>query len=668
MALSNKQKSYINKNKSGKSTAKIASELNLDPVVVKEFIEASTPSAKINASRKKLFYGIMLAIPVLFFILLEAGLRIADYRGNLDLFVYPESLDGKIAVTNQEFTARYFFNVRTFPSPSSDTFLAEKPENGYRVFVMGGSTTNGYPYGYNATFSRMFRDMLQDAAPDRYVEVVNVATSAINTYTLYDQVDEILEQKPDLILIYAGHNEYYGALGVGSSETFGAFPGFIRTYLKLQRLKTFLLIRDAIVNGGSWISGLFGKQHEPVGGTLMQRVVREQQIPLDSDLYELGKLQFESNLNAILRKFDSAGLPVFIGSLASNLKDQPPFISIETENHPAANQVFTEASQAYQNQLYEDALDKFIYAKNLDVLRFRAPSGQNDVIRRITETFDNAFYVPVKEAFMGKSEYGIIGSDLMLEHLHPNYTGYHLMSLAFFDAFLDKGTPGIAINSGLLDTPEGYFERSYMTEYDKRVGAHRIKLLMNGWPFRDEKDPTGYPDNYSPTSLADSIAYSTVNQNVRWDMAKVRLAEVYQVRGMFEESILEYKGLIRDQPYNDSPLLRIARIYLDLNDFKNARPYLEQALEIEKSAFASRMLGAVEVDAGNLERGIELLELSRSIEPYDSQTLFNLSGAYGLSRKFQKAHEILRILEERNPDFPGARSWRIQLDGFLESN
>ena len=84
--------------------------------------------------------------------------------------------------------------------------------------------------------------------PGRLVEMVNLGTSAVNSYTLYDQIPEILEQKPDAIFIYTGHNEFYGALGVGSSEQFGAYPGFVRTCLKMQRLKTFMLVRDGIAS------------------------------------------------------------------------------------------------------------------------------------------------------------------------------------------------------------------------------------------------------------------------------------------------------------------------------------------------------------------------------------------------------------------------------------
>lgn len=673
MSLTTKQKNYIRNNRNSKSADKIARELKIDISAVLEFLRSiesekhlsKSPKSDISGNKKVVFVGIMLAIPILFFIILETSLRFANYRGTLDLFIKPEVFEGTIVVPNPEFTGRYFFNVRTMPSPSTDTFLAKKPANGYRVFVMGGSTTNGYPYGYNATFSRVFRDMLQDTAPNKTIEVVNVATSAINTYTLYDQVDEILSYEPDLILIYSGHNEYYGALGVGSSETFGAFPGFIRLYLRLQKYKTFLLVRDGVTHFTAWVAGIRGHEGTPTEGTLMQRMVGKQHILLEERLYELGKLQFQSNLNAIARKFERGNIPVMVGSLTSNLIDQPPFISVPSENHPPALEIFEQGIRSQDNEAFDVALEEFKYARDLDALRFRAPSSFNKIIQEVSHRYSNVHYVPIKEAFMKASEHGLIGFNLMLEHLHPNYSGYHLMGSTFFDAFVEAGNPGIELDLTKLSTPDEYLRRMYMTEYDKRVGDHRIKLLVNGWPFRDSPNPQGYPRNYRPTSLADSIAFSMVNTNVRWDLAKVRLAELYESRGLLNEALLEYKGLMREQPYNDSPFLRSARIFLDKGDLNNAKIYLEQALNIELSAFAAKMLGAIEVDAGNVARGIELLEKARVLEPYDPQILFNLSGAYGLMFKFDEADEILKLLEQTNPNFPGARAWRIQLNSHL---
>ncbi len=663
MALSNKARNYIQKHFPGKSSEKIAEELKLDPAEVKAYTDQLSAD-EIPAPRRKVFFLFMLAIPVLFFIVLEVALRIGDYRGNLDLFIYPEVFGGKYGVVNPDYTARYFFATTTIPSPPNDVFLIDKPENGFRVFALGGSSANGYPYGYNATFSRVVRDVLQDAMPDRHVEVVNIATAAINTFTLYDTIDEVIAQKPDAIMIYSGHNEYYGALGVGSSETLGAFPGFIRTYLKLQRFKTFLLIRDGLVK----MASLFGPSGSEVrdSGTLMQRMVGQQQITLDSDLYEMGKVQYESNLNAIIKKLDRRGIPVFLGSLTSNLKDHEPFISTATEDHPPADEIFQRAEREYRAQDYERALSSFIYARDLDALRFRAPTSFGDIIRGVSESYETVHYVPVKEAFLDSSEHGLIGFNLMLEHLHPNYTGYHLMGMTFAETMMNALAGTQNIRRDLVQSPEDYMNRMQLTEFDKRVGDHRVKLLVNSWPFVEQRRPGSYPDNYRPFSLADSMAYEVVNsRNMRWDKGKVELAELYQNTRRFDKAIAEYEGLMRDQPFNDSPFLFAARIHLRTDNFTEAKPYLEAAFQIEESHFAARMLGAIEVDFGNLDRGIELLEQARSMEPEDPQTLFNLSGAYGLTRDFEKADEILQILEQVNPGYPGAREWRRQLDGHL---
>lgn len=670
MPLTTKQKSYIQKNAGSKSAGRLAADLKADEKEVAAYLaqlkeKEGAPTAEPAGSRRILFYSLMLAIPVLFFVLLEAGLRMGNYRGDLSLFVYPQSLEGRYAVPNPNFTGRYFFRTATLPSPSDDVFLTQKPENGFRVFVMGGSTANGYPFGFNGSFSRSFRDMLQDMAPDRHVEVINVATSAINTYALFDQIPEILAYEPDAILIYAGHNEYYGALGVASAETFGAFPGFVRVYLRLQRFRTFMLLRDGIIRLG----GIFASGADTQGsGTLMQRMVGEQLIPLDSQLYELGRLQFESNLNAIARRFGRADVPVFIGTLTSNLKDHHPFLSVETEQHPRADVVFAEAQRAYEAGDFELAFERFLKAKELDALRFRAPESFNDVINATADRFPHVRVVPVHEAFMRESEHRLIGFNLMTEHLHPNIPGFHLMARTFLESFKEAGLPSIQLQTDRLQSWEHYVNRMELTAFDVRVGEHRVKLLMNAWPFVEQRDPMGYPRNYRFTSEADSMAFMVVNEGRRWDQSKVELAGFYEDQGRFGEALAEYRGLMRAQPFNDSPFIFAARIWLGLNNFEEARPLLEQAYRIEASAFTTRMLGAIEVDAGNLDRGITLLEASLALEPNDAQTLFNLSGAHGLKRDFQKADEILRRLEQINPNFPGAQAWRRQLNQHLSRN
>ena len=85
-----------------------------------------------------------------------------------------------------------------------------------RIIVQGGSTAAGWPYGFGASLAGMLQQRLQATLPRRNIEVITTAMTAVNSYTLMDFAEEIIAQQPDAVLIYAGHNEYLGVLGVGS--------------------------------------------------------------------------------------------------------------------------------------------------------------------------------------------------------------------------------------------------------------------------------------------------------------------------------------------------------------------------------------------------------------------------------------------------------------------
>jgi hypothetical protein len=119
---------------------------------------------------------------------------------------------------NPEFGKKYFSTFQN-TAPANDIFLKQKPENGYRIFVIGSSTVNGFPYSPGIMFSRILHERLQDSYPGKQIEVINTSIIAVNSYTFYDKIDEILKEDPDAILIYAGHNEFYGELGIGSSKS-----------------------------------------------------------------------------------------------------------------------------------------------------------------------------------------------------------------------------------------------------------------------------------------------------------------------------------------------------------------------------------------------------------------------------------------------------------------
>ena len=668
MGLTNKQKKYIRDHHRDKNAGQLSRELKSDRNAVQEYLDTISPQT--DSRKKTVFYIAALFIPVLFFVLLEVSLRLFDYRGDTRLFIYPEEyFEGEYGFVNRNFNARYFFNTQNLPGFSNDAFLTDKPDTSFRVFAMGGSSTAGYPYGFNATFSRVTSDALKDILPGRLVEVINLGASAVNSYTLYDQIPEILEQQPDAIFIYTGHNEFYGALGVGSSEQFGAFPGFVRTYLKLQRLKTFMLLRDGIASVSQWIAtSVLGEPHPARDGTLMQRMVQDQTITLDSRVFEYGKNQFESNLDKILQRFREQDIPVFISSIASNLRDQQPFVSIETPQYPPARQVFREARRHYQQGNYDRAYELFVFAKDLDALKFRAPEIFNEIIRKKADKH-GAVYVPVYEDMREQSENRIIGFDLMLEHLHPNWTGYFHIGKSFYEAVAASGILDHEADYQALRSWDEYFDGMKVSELDERIAYHRVRLLTGGWPFVTGPSPDGYPAAYEPETRIDELAFEVVHTNLRWDQAKLSVAEYFMEHGEFELTLLEYEGLIRDQPYNHSPYVFAGRLLLQvLNDFERARPHFENAWRINPSNYSARMLGSIEVNDGNYQRGITLLEKALEFNPDDVQAMFNLSGAQALSGDLEAAYETARQLDSIQPDFPGLQQWKRQLETRLQRN
>jgi lysophospholipase L1-like esterase len=611
--------------------------------------------------------------------------------GDLALFSDPGIGKNEYYLPNPNFAARYFFYTKTVPSPSIDVFKQEKTPDIYRVFAMGGSSAAGYPYGFNGTYSRVIKDILQDRMPNKQVEVVNVGISAISSYTLYDQVAEILQQKPDAILIYAGHNEFYGALGVGSNENLGGFPWFVRGYLKLQQYKTFLLLRNTLVGAGKWTASLFGAQEIDPNATLMERIINSRSIALDGPKHQLAMHQFDSNLSAILEEFTQQGIPVWLGSLASNYKDQAPFVDVpdaldaQEQPLPLASTIFQEGQSLLVNGDADAAQNQFAYAKDLDGLKFRAPESINQIIREKATEYEQVHYVPVYETFVEHSPNGIVGNELMLEHLHPNAKGYFLMGASFAQAMLEnerlaewvhpplnnkeseRQTGNGLIEQNLIKQEfEAYEQGMYLSDFDHRVAYHRVRTLKQGFPFVLSNNARPYQQGYKPTGPSDSLAFLAVHASKSWDESKVELGGIYERNNEPEKAFLEYMGLIRNQPWNDSPYVFAARVRLNQNNFEAAEPLLEQAYSIQpKEGYTTKMLGAIMVQKGDLERGITLLLESRALSPRDPQMLYNLSGAYGLNKNYTKALEITEEVIAINPNFPGIQQWKAQLQRAL---
>lgn len=554
---------------------------------------------------------------------------------------------GKYLVANPSIGERWFAGVNNPPAPAPEMFSAEKPKNAFRVFVLGESAAAGFPYPRNVAFSRLLRDALRDVLPTDSVEVINLAIAATNSFAMLDMAREVEMQRPDAVLIYAGHNEYYGALGAVSRVSVPGGTGVVRLYLRLLRLRSVLALRNAFA--------AIRTRARPAAGnleaaSLMEVLARDRLVRLGSPEYTRGANQFEGNLDAIVRVFKRRGIPVFIASVASNLRDQPPFAADANSAPNGATGMFEAARGDLTKNDTVGARELFARARDADVVRFRAPGEFNRIILRVSERM-GATYVPVEEAFAAASPGGIPGSTLFLEHVHPTREGQALIGRVFFETIVRTGLLRGSVDTSRLRPWEEYARATTLTPFDERIAYHTTRTLKLRWPFVPVSQQVDYRGKYVPADLLDSLAFD-VSRGARWEIAKLQLAADYERRRQYDSAATEYAGLARDAPLLAEPLKLEARALELAGRQDEAEVALRRAVAINPSAAALALLGTRAGQRREIAQAITLFQQSLALQPNQPDVLYKLSLAYGMQRDLPNAREAALRLAQIAPGYP----------------
>lgn len=607
--------------------------------------------SKKKKNNKIAFNLIIILIPVIILAGIEGILRLTGYGDAFSLFIQkPEKGYEKYMMLNPEVGEKYFQKLEyTRPGSGLDIFLKEKPENTFRIFVMGSSTVVGFPFDQNLMFSRILNLQLENAFPNKKIEVINTAITAINSFTLFDYTDQILDYEPDAVLIYAGHNEFYGALGIGSNETMSRSLILTRLHLALMDFKIYQLLRNLITG----ITQKVTSQNEVgVEGTLMKRIVASNDIPYKSDVYDIGIERYKQNMDDILKKIKKRNVPVFLSETVCNVKDMEPFSSDLNGAFEPAIEVYRKAQTAEANHEYEKAKDLYYRAKDLDCVRFRASEDINLIIDELAGKY-NAFLIPMLSVFQDHSPNKLIGNNLMTEHVHPNIEGYFLMAEAFFDKILE---------SGIIGTPElsqritrEYVKKNYgYTILDSLFANHHVQMLKGEWPFvKIGEKEINYMDNYKPKSFLDSIAYiATIDENKPLIILRYQVAQQYEKEEKNFEAFKEYDAILRTNPYIGVYYRDAASALIKLSDLQQAFKYFKKSLEYEESGFAYYKIGEIYFYMGDYDRAISYFQKSYPLLS-DDKKVFPLAEAYAAyvySNKISAAQEIANELKKLNAE------------------
>lgn len=646
MKISKDIKQQIAADKDHLSLKALSQKYNLQQSEIKKIIEAAGKKAP------KWFYIVMVLFPVLFFVILEVFLRIINYGTNFDQWV--DVGEGKYTI-NSNIGKKYFPSGYFNPTASEDEFNIHKKANTFRIFVLGESSAEGFPYNPMGSFSRYIRRRLELVYPNTQIEVINLGMSAISSYMLLDLLPGVLDQKPDLILIYTGHNEYYGAMGVGSVETFGSSRAIIRLMLYLNDFRITQLLRNSI----TWAASLFSSGNTTASGTLMSIMAKDKSIPLNSELFNAGVEQFKGNMTELIKSIKDKGVPVLLGRLVSNLKDQKPFISISTPGYQTADQVYEEALNELKIKRVKKADSLFTLAKDLDALRFRAPGEINKVIDDLGVEF-HAPVVPTDSIFDAASPDGIVGDNLMVDHLHPNVKGYQLMGKAFYECMEKEGylpkTEQAKIPFGAQDS---LASANFMfTKLDSAMGNDGIIILKTNWPYAkknkvmsdfSEKD---FVDLLQPKDLTDSIAMYKIEGKLSWIDAHLLAATMYLKRDDLKNYLSHINILLYQYPA--------------LKDFRTLITYFYNKGKVDMSDYTSKRIGIIQLYRGEYDDAIKYLTEEYSSNPLDPTVLYNLSVAYSNKKNFELALVIITKCLTVQPNYPGANNLKQQIVNALK--
>ncbi len=112
-------------------------------------------------------------------------------------------------VLNRDVDAAYWSSV-DLNGPEQRPFTIPKPEGTIRIVVAGASSIEGFPWATSLTIPRQIEIILSRQLSGHNVEVLNAGIVGITSFCVSDLVRQALECQPDAIVVYTGHNEFYG--------------------------------------------------------------------------------------------------------------------------------------------------------------------------------------------------------------------------------------------------------------------------------------------------------------------------------------------------------------------------------------------------------------------------------------------------------------------------
>ena len=391
----------------------------------------------------------------------EGLLRFVPGMGPAPLVVARAEQGGReLHAVNRFYAQRFFFGQRGRLAAAGQmaerSFFKPAPANLYRVIFVGASTVQGFPHPRRLAAASFLEAMLQDALPDRTVEVFNLGITSIASFAVAEVVADALVLEPDLVVVYTGHNEFYGIYGVGDDAT----PRYNRLDYDLRQLHLTHLVQGAV------------RLFEGSGSStdLLKLMAQRGEVPVDSPRRRAAEGHLRGNVHEIAATCENAGVPLVLCTLAANDAGFAPVGSSAVTLEDASGRQWSELMEGAAKRLTEDyvsleaaeealalldqalalsadhawlwylrgrALERlqredeaylaFRKARDLDTMPWRAPTAHSEIIRSQARE-SGAILADVEAAFATAAPPQGVGWQWAVDHVHFSVPGQALLA------------------------------------------------------------------------------------------------------------------------------------------------------------------------------------------------------------------------------------------------
>ncbi len=404
-------------------------------------------------------------IPLGFLVVFELGLRLVGFGHNTSVFLEEK---GEVR-SNWPFTFKYFpWSVARPMKPVQ--FTAEKEPGALRIFVLGGSAAQGYPAEEFGLASQL-QVMLEEAFPQRKVEVINAAISAVNSHVMLPVAQACLKYDPDFLLVYLGNNEVVGPYGAGTFYSgFGTRLSIIRLSQSVKSLRLYQLL-----------ARLAGRHLSPTGSWKSMDSYLASTLYEDDERLDSVYRNFDRNLGDLISAAAGEDCPVVLSTVGVNLKDSPPFASRASDK--GADSQYQLGWNKLEAGQPDQALAAFKAARDRDGLRFRTDSKLNAVIRdQIVQHQGRVTLVESERLFeQGVSGTTVVPGDAFFcDHVHLSFAGSFLVAKAMAEAVVSELDPSLNFSPSM----EGVASALVYTDWDDlRLARSLTEQLLSKPPF-----------------------------------------------------------------------------------------------------------------------------------------------------------------------------------------